>query len=139
MKPGVPRIVSFAARDILPEPAYVVVAAWPPPLAALEKSREGWDSTVPVRSPAALGWTEYRIGRGPDKVCETLRVSSEIAGWTGLEPAASGVTGRRYNQLNYHPNVAVSLRFSLSRFLSLVDLDPHGVGGTGLEPATAGL
>ena len=26
-----------------------------------------------------------------------------FAGWTGLEPAASGVTGRRYNQLNYHP------------------------------------
>ena len=24
------------------------------------------------------------------------------ARWTGLEPAASGVTGRRYNQLNYH-------------------------------------
>ena len=27
------------------------------------------------------------------------------AGWTGLEPAASGVTGRRSNQLNYHPDV----------------------------------
>ena len=26
-----------------------------------------------------------------------------MAGWTGLEPAASGVTGRRYNRLNYHP------------------------------------
>jgi hypothetical protein len=26
-----------------------------------------------------------------------------LAGWTGLEPAASGVTGRRSNQLNYHP------------------------------------
>lgn len=26
-----------------------------------------------------------------------------MAGWTGLEPAASAVTGRRYNQLNYHP------------------------------------
>jgi copper chaperone CopZ len=26
-----------------------------------------------------------------------------LAGWTGLEPATSGVTGRRYNQLNYHP------------------------------------
>ena len=26
-----------------------------------------------------------------------------MAGWTGLEPAASGVTGRRSNQLNYHP------------------------------------
>ena len=24
--------------------------------------------------------------------------SSDLAGWTGLEPAASGVTGRRYNQ-----------------------------------------
>jgi hypothetical protein len=29
-----------------------------------------------------------------------------FAGWTGLEPAASGVTGRRYNQLNYHPNIS---------------------------------
>ena len=27
-----------------------------------------------------------------------------MAGSTGLEPAASGVTGRRSNQLNYHPN-----------------------------------
>ena len=28
-----------------------------------------------------------------------------MAGWTGLEPAASGVTGRRSNQLNYHPAI----------------------------------
>lgn len=34
-----------------------------------------------------------------------------MAGWTGLEPAASAVTGRRYNQLNYHP--AWVPRFSL--------------------------
>ena len=27
------------------------------------------------------------------------------AGRTGLEPAASGVTGRRYNRLNYRPNL----------------------------------
>ena len=33
---------------------------------------------------------------------ETER-SEGLAGWTGLEPAASGVTGRRSNQLNYHP------------------------------------
>jgi hypothetical protein len=26
-----------------------------------------------------------------------------LAGSTGLEPAASGVTGRRYNHLNYDP------------------------------------
>jgi hypothetical protein len=30
-------------------------------------------------------------------------VIRKMAGWTGLEPAASAVTGRRYNQLNYHP------------------------------------
>ena len=28
---------------------------------------------------------------------------ANLAGRTGLEPAASGVTGRRYNQLNYRP------------------------------------
>ena len=28
---------------------------------------------------------------------------AKLAGSTGLEPAASGVTGRRYNQLNYDP------------------------------------
>ena len=43
---------------------------------------------------------------------------------TGLEPAASGVTGRRYNQLNYHPNMF---------------LPDGGMGGAGLEPATAGV
>ena len=30
--------------------------------------------------------------------------ATDVAGRTGLEPAASGVTGRRYNQLNYRPN-----------------------------------
>ena len=29
--------------------------------------------------------------------------SRMMAGWTGLEPATSDVTGRRSNQLNYHP------------------------------------
>src|SRR5437763_1497440 len=46
------------------------------------------------------------------------------AGWTGLEPAASGVTGRRYNQLNYHPSLQQRLDF---------------VGGTGFEPVALGL
>ena len=30
-------------------------------------------------------------------------LKGEMAGRTGLEPAASCVTGRRYNQLNYRP------------------------------------
>jgi hypothetical protein len=29
----------------------------------------------------------------------------ELAGTTGLEPAASAVTGQRSNQLNYVPNL----------------------------------
>ena len=35
---------------------------------------------------------------------EKSSCSGLMAGRTGLEPAASGVTGRRYNQLNYHPS-----------------------------------
>jgi hypothetical protein len=31
-----------------------------------------------------------------------------MAGSTGLEPAASGVTGRRSNQLNYDPEINLS-------------------------------
>jgi hypothetical protein len=31
-----------------------------------------------------------------------VRLCKRAARWTGLEPAASGVTGRRYNRLNYH-------------------------------------
>ncbi len=44
-----------------------------------------------------------------------------LAGSTGLEPAASGVTGRRSNQLNYDPknsfdgDVAMRLRTFLSQ------------------------
>ena len=100
-----------------------------------------------------------------------------VAGWTGLEPAASGVTGRRSNQLNYHPSregerpwrrrgpaeVVVrrgvrapddqqsrrsipSPEDSAARpgiFLHLSRAVPTAdggvVGGTGLEPVTAGV
>jgi hypothetical protein len=51
-----------------------------------------------------------------------LELSEKLAGSTGLEPAASGVTGRRSNQLNYDP---VNDRLSM--------------GGAGFEPATAGV
>jgi hypothetical protein len=46
-----------------------------------------------------------------------------LAGSKGLEPSASGVTGRRYNQLNYDPAFG---KHTL-------------VGETGLEPVTLGL
>ena len=62
---------------------------------------------------------------------EVLSIISE-AGWTGLEPAASGVTGRRYNQLNYHPIIS-------KRVTSAPLRERLTVGETGLEPATLGL
>ena len=39
--------------------------------------------------------------------CNCLNLQ-KVAGSTGLEPAASGVTGRRSNQLNYDPKGAIS-------------------------------
>ena len=36
--------------------------------------------------------------------------ASRMAGSTGLEPAASGVTGRRSNQLNYDPKLGSDVR-----------------------------
>ncbi len=39
-------------------------------------------------------------------------LARDLAGSTGLEPAASGVTGRRSNQLNYDPERTISIRDS---------------------------
>ena len=53
----------------------------------------------------------------------------------GLEPTPSGVTGRRYNQLNYDPACSLYLNPSHLVYgrLYLILL----VGGTGLEPVTS--
>jgi hypothetical protein len=53
-----------------------------------------------------------------------------LAGPMGLEPTPSGVTGRRYNQLNYDPKK--SFLFYLSILNSALM-----VGGTGIEPVTS--
>jgi hypothetical protein len=58
-----------------------------------------------------------------------------MAGWTGLEPAASGVTGRRSNQLNYHPDLWSLARQPKRALVTARRL----VGGTGLEPVTPGV
>ena len=42
------------------------------------------------------------------KGANVLEPSEMLAGSTGLEPAASGVTGRRSNQLNYDPKTAIT-------------------------------
>ena len=72
-----------------------------------------------------------------------------MAGWTGLEPAASAVTGQRSNQLNYHPPKGTTdcrLQIDDAHAIELSPLDPATsistvtlVGGKGLEPLTAGV
>ena len=70
-----------------------------------------------------------------------------MAGSTGLEPAASAVTGQRSNQLNYDPNTAMLAIGELvnerigewqSPIRHFLD-SPTGLGGTGFEPVTAGV
>jgi integrase len=77
-------------------------------------------ATVPkMRSPETT--------KGRESIQEFATLSS--AGWTGLEPAASGVTGRRYNQLNYHPNYSIfSLAVGKSREPGWVDIRAVIVG-----------
>ena len=56
-------------------------------------------------------------------ICHTLNIQKprpldgafKMAGATGLEPATSGVTGRRSNQLNYAPD---ALNINLATFPS---------------------
>ena len=52
-------------------------------ISGARKNLRGWELRLRRKNPALSGWV--------------------LARRTGLEPAASGVTGRRYNQLNYHP------------------------------------
>jgi hypothetical protein len=63
---------------------------------------EDWrePAATSLAMPAPVAATRMKRGirkNAMDEIPETL------AGRTGLEPAASGVTGRRYNQLNYRP------------------------------------
>jgi integrase len=62
-------------------------------------------SLVPSTQDTELGSKRSNIGPRKRDLERLKRGVSKryVAGWTGLEPAASGVTGRRYNQLNYHP------------------------------------
>jgi hypothetical protein len=61
-----------------------------------------------------------------------------MAGSTGLEPATSGVTGQRSNQLNYDPDKQITTNKSQLTSLNAGEPGPL-VGGTGLEPVTAGV
>ena len=59
-----------------------------------------------------------------------------LAGSTGLEPAASGVTGRRYNHLNYDPVFKIC---ALKLYRNQPHPDSELVGEEGIEPPTSSL
>ena len=75
---------------------------------------EGWPR-ISLEKPVILrpghnenGMNSGRFGHdglGPRRAGSDLR-DGKVAGVTGLEPAASGVTGRRSNQLSYTPGLA---------------------------------
>ena len=79
----------------------------------------GWTGLGAGRRSGALDTrVEPRSGgvaaRGPSRVREeprghekapVVKTGAKMAGWTGLEPATFCVTGRRSNQLSYHPGM----------------------------------
>src|SRR5512146_3047910 len=57
-----------------------------------------------------------------------------MAGWTGLEPATSGLTGQRSNQLNYHPPRGDTTVDPPLRTAFLLSFAAVAGSGTGLDP-----
>jgi hypothetical protein len=88
-----------------------------------EHSRRRMDRSRPGLSAGTGGRQEAN----KKAIQNWIAFSSHMAGLTGLEPATSGVTGRRCNRLYYSP-----------RFYGIVAL-LELVGETGLEPVTLGL
>jgi hypothetical protein len=94
---------------------------------------EGWKS----------GWKSFQDHKKEGQIYR-LTLCFYLAGSMGLEPTASGVTGRRYNQLNYDPEtqfIALLLKpDAAAKRCSLGDAHDFSifmVGGTGLEPVTS--
>ena len=75
------------------------------PLSAISnpKSQIPNPNSYRTRSWSFLGFGTWDLGF--EKGLPTVR----LAGSTGLEPAASAVTGQRSNQLNYDPSIKFEL------------------------------
>ena len=76
------------------------------------------------------------LPRGSHSPRKLLR---RMAGSTGLEPAASAVTGQRSNQLNYDPACAVVVPLRGRVTCWFARRVTGVVGSAGLEPATSCL
>src|SRR5207248_729060 len=97
---------------------------WPALCAEVAKFRISLNNKKRLELPAQVrDGAEAQLVTGSVTVlASSCDESTKLAERTGLEPAASGVTGRRYNQLNYRSRI---VRFS--------------VGEAGFEPATTAL
>ena len=80
-------------------------AGWPGTALALAAgATPTCETTFPRRAPGTLPTTVARFSaRGSRNTRSTEFPGTSSAGATGLEPATSGVTGRRSNQLSYAP------------------------------------
>ena len=102
------RVEFAASAEIQLEELYLWVVERTPRRRLVQRSRAGPNACFPTRGGDSGGVPGARFsarwGALPGPPTRVLqRVGVGVAGWTGLEPAASGVTGRRSNQLNYHP------------------------------------
>ncbi len=70
-----------------------------------------------------------------NKKANSLSPSSDLAEWTGLEPATPGVTGRYSNQLNYHSKILLTTYHDCLETFATV----HLVGAERLELPTYAL
>src|SRR6185369_6659216 len=80
----------------------------------------------PPRRPRPLVARDIRGMENGARTATSKKLLQIETGATGLEPATSGVTGRRSNQLNYAP-----AREALYRRLR------SSMGGDGIEPPTS--
>jgi hypothetical protein len=59
-------------------------------------------------------WQRRGNGKSRNAEAQKMIMGKKMAGATGLEPAASGVTGRRSNQLSYAPAGMSGLKAEVS-------------------------
>ena len=90
---------------------------------------------VPLKARVSAGHGQKADNPGRVTRPGAGKLLKNMAGSTRLELATSGVTGRRSNQLNYDPAL---INLSLHRLFRL-RCARKLVGGTGLEPVTAGV
>src|SRR6516162_11775613 len=69
------------------------------------------------KTPGKIFWESQTCGGHSSR-----RFLRRMAGSTGLEPAASAVTGQRSNQLNYDPACAVATYIACTRLFGLITM-----------------